>query len=94
MHALGTCRVTTRRPGGARGGLERDLSKGTAPTPVVRVHACMRAQVDTFNLNLPNIGVLKRIVVGHDNFGVGSDWHLKQVGVGLGPGRTRTGSRV
>jgi hypothetical protein len=32
-----------------------------------------------FNLTLPNIGELKRILIGHDNNGVGADWHLNMV---------------
>lgn len=38
-----------------------------------------RLQVDVFSLTLPNIGELKRIVIGHDNSGVGADWHLNMV---------------
>lgn len=41
-----------------------------------------RAAIDVFNLkDLPNVGVLKRIVIGHDNHGVGADWHLNMVRV-------------
>ena len=35
--------------------------------------------VDVFNLTLTNVGVMKRIRIGHDNWGMGADWHLKLV---------------
>lgn len=38
-----------------------------------------RGQTDVFNLTLPNLGEVKRIVIGHDNNGVGSAWHLNAV---------------
>ncbi|GFR41097.1 hypothetical protein Agub_g1741 [Astrephomene gubernaculifera] len=41
-----------------------------------------RAAVDVFSLaNLPNVGVIKRIVIGHDNSGPGAAWHLNKVDV-------------
>ena len=39
-----------------------------------------RNNVDVFNLTLPNVGEMKRIRIGHDNWGLGADWHLKLVG--------------
>ncbi len=39
-----------------------------------------RAQVDNFTFPaLPNVGEIKRIVIGHDSSGMGSDWHLNKV---------------
>ncbi|KAG2499991.1 hypothetical protein HYH03_002273 [Edaphochlamys debaryana] len=41
-----------------------------------------RAAVDMFNFpGLPNVGTIKRIVIGHDNFGPGAAWHLNKVDV-------------
>ncbi|GLC44364.1 hypothetical protein PLESTF_000049800 [Pleodorina starrii] len=41
-----------------------------------------RAAVDVFSFpNLLNVGVMKRIVIGHDNSGAGSAWHLNKVDV-------------
>lgn len=34
-----------------------------------------------FNLTLPNLGDIKRIVIGHDNWGSGAAWHLADVEV-------------
>ena len=38
-----------------------------------------RNTVDHFDLTLPNVGVMKRIRIGHDNSGLGADWHLNMV---------------
>jgi hypothetical protein len=39
-----------------------------------------RAAVDVFSFpSLPNVGVIKRILIGHDNSGAGSAWHLNKV---------------
>ncbi|KAG2450199.1 hypothetical protein HYH02_000301 [Chlamydomonas schloesseri] len=41
-----------------------------------------RAEVDNFTFPaLPNVGEIKRIVIGHDSSGMGSDWHLNKVDV-------------
>ncbi|MEW5309958.1 MAG: hypothetical protein WDW38_001797 [Sanguina aurantia] len=40
-----------------------------------------RAAVDVFTLTAVNLGALKRIVIGHDNSGLGAAWHLQQVEV-------------
>jgi hypothetical protein len=40
-----------------------------------------RNAVDHFNVTLTNVGVMKSIRIGHDNFGMGADWHLKMVEV-------------
>jgi hypothetical protein len=36
---------------------------------------------DTFNLMLPNLGTISKILIGHDNHGAGSAWHLASVEV-------------
>ncbi|GFH09152.1 uncharacterized protein mot51, partial [Haematococcus lacustris] len=38
-----------------------------------------RGQVDVFNITLPNVGEVRRLLIGHDNSGVGSDWHLNNI---------------
>eukprot|EP00798_Chlamydomonas_sp_ICE-L_P018434 gene18434-24910_t len=38
-----------------------------------------RGNIDVFNLTLTNVGDLKRIIIGHDNFGAGASWHLNMV---------------
>jgi hypothetical protein len=40
-----------------------------------------RAQIDHFIIKATNVGELQRIVIWHDNSGLGADWHLQQVGV-------------
>ena len=52
-------------------------------TPVTKLNSSKndfeRNSVDVFNLTLPNVGEMKRIRIGHDNWGLGADWHLKMV---------------
>ena len=43
-----------------------------------------RNSVDVFTLTLTNVGEMQRVRIGHDNWGMGADWHLKLVG-GVGP---------
>lgn len=54
-----------------------------AVTPVTRLSSSKnnfeRNTVDHFDLTLPNVGVMKRIRIGHDNSGLGADWHLNMV---------------
>ena len=38
-----------------------------------------RSQVDIFHLEMPNVGVLERIKIGHDAQGLKSGWHLEYV---------------
>lgn len=38
-----------------------------------------RNATDVFNLQLPNLGTIKRINIGHDNSGAGAAWHLASV---------------
>jgi lipoxygenase homology domain-containing protein 1 len=38
-----------------------------------------RGAIDSFTLALPNIGKLKRVLIGHDNTAIGSDWHLGEL---------------
>lgn len=38
-----------------------------------------RGQVDVFTLSLPNLGAIKKLLIGHDDFGAGADWHLAEV---------------
>ena len=46
--------------------------------------------MDVFDLELYNVGELKSIYVGHDNFGPGAAWHLDKVcGWGSGGSWTR-----
>ncbi|KAF6256823.1 hypothetical protein COO60DRAFT_1640423 [Scenedesmus sp. NREL 46B-D3] len=40
-----------------------------------------RGATDTFNLMLPNLGTIRKTLVGHDNYGAGSAWHLASVEV-------------
>jgi hypothetical protein len=42
------------------------------------VHA---GATDTFSLMLPNLGTISKILIGHDNYGAGSAWHLASVEV-------------
>lgn len=37
--------------------------------------------IDTFNLMLPNLGSISKILIGHDNAGAGAAWHLASVEV-------------
>ena len=43
-----------------------------------------RNSVDVFTLTLTNVGEMQRVRIGHDNWGMGADWHLKLVGGGQG----------
>lgn len=53
-------------------------------TPLTKLNSSKndfeRNSVDVFNLTLPNVGEMKRVRIGHDNWGMGADWHLKLVG--------------
>ncbi|PNH12713.1 Lipoxygenase y domain-containing protein 1 [Tetrabaena socialis] len=40
-----------------------------------------RGRSDTFKIKGSDIGNLKKVVIRHDNSGIGSDWHLSQVEV-------------
>uniref|UniRef100_A0A383W527 PLAT domain-containing protein n=1 Tax=Tetradesmus obliquus TaxID=3088 RepID=A0A383W527_TETOB len=40
-----------------------------------------RGAIDTFNLMLPNLGSISKILIGHDNAGAGAAWHLASVEV-------------
>lgn len=61
----------------------RTLTQYLSPVPRFNHthHAHRRAAIDSFNLTLPNIGTLKRILIGHDNSNPGAAWHLKAVGI-------------
>jgi hypothetical protein len=40
-------------------------------------------QADLFVVKGTEIGDLERIVISHDNSGVGSSWHCQQVGISI-----------
>jgi hypothetical protein len=60
------------------------------PTACVFAVLCALAgAIDTFNLMLPNLGTISKILIGHDNCGAGSAWHLASVeAVGISSGQS------
>ncbi|XP_041351730.1 lipoxygenase homology domain-containing protein 1-like [Gigantopelta aegis] len=40
-----------------------------------------RGKTDIFEIEAPNVGRLEKIVIGHDNSGIGAGWHLNNVQV-------------
>lgn len=38
-----------------------------------------RGSVDSFKIGIDDVGLLKKIRVGHDNKGIGPGWHLDKV---------------
>ena len=50
----------------------------------VRQNNFERGQKDEFRFKAKEIGDVERVVIRHDNWGAGPDWHLQQVGGGPG----------
>ena len=64
-------------PGDFGGPLRSRLHSGLHTSRCV----CCRTQLDTFVIKGTDIGDVQRIVIWHDDSGLGSDWHLQQVDV-------------
>jgi len=65
---------------GTRGG--KPASSGRVPLNSSK-NDFERGAVDVFNLTLPNVGEVQRIVIGHDDAGAGGSWHLNMARVVL-----------
>lgn len=60
----------------ARDGVAKDTGRSALNTSK---NDFERGATDVFSLTLPNVGVMKRILIGHDDFGAGAAWHLQMV---------------